>query len=195
MIRILQSIDESILLLFNGHHTPLMDIIMWEVSDRWFWIPFYVIILLMIIHRFGWKEALVTFSFIAVVIASTDQLCASIIRPMVERLRPSNPGNPFSAMLTLVNDYHGGRYGFPSCHAANTMALATFIAMLFRSEKIAAGMTAWSVLVSISRLYLGVHYPSDVLAGWIVGGSLAMTAFYVRRLSFSHRFKVCRYVM
>ena len=177
MSEILAKIDDTILLLFNGYHTALMDQIMWWISDRWIWIPFYVLLLAMIIRRFGWRQSIKIALCIAFIILVTDQLCATVIRPAVCRMRPSNPDNPISSMIELVNDYHGGKFGFPSCHAANTMALAVFISLMFKSKTVISMMLTWSLIVSVSRLYLGVHYPSDLVGGWIIGCLVSITAY------------------
>ena len=158
-----------ILMLLNGHHSELMNRVMWTVSDRWTWAPLYVVLLAIIVLRYGWKKSLLILLCIAITIALTDQLCASVIRPAVGRLRPSHPDNPISPLITLVNGYHGGKYGFPSCHAANSAALTAFVACLFRSWKLTVAMIVWTLAISYSRAYLGVHYPTDLLGGWLAG--------------------------
>lgn len=82
---------------------------------------------------------------------------------------PSNPENPLSEMVHIVGGYRGGSYGFPSCHAANSFALASFLTLLFANRKLSLFIFAWAVLNSYSRVYLGVHYPGDLLVGAIIG--------------------------
>lgn len=81
--------------------------------------------------------------------------------------------------MHIVNGYRGGRYGFPSCHAANTFALAVFLSFHFRRKPMTLLMFSWSLLVSLSRIYLGVHYPGDVLGGMLVGGLYALLFWVV----------------
>lgn len=99
------------------------------------------------------------------------------------RLRPSNPENPLSEMVHIVGGYRGGSYGFPSCHAANSFALASFLILLFANRKLSLFIFAWAVLNSYSRVYLGVHYPGDLLVGAIIGTAaglaMAFAAGYV----------------
>lgn len=168
-----ETVDTLILTAVNTCHSHELDIIMWWLSDRWIWVPFYIFLAGCVVRRFGAPKGIAIILATLVLIAFTDHICASIIRPAVERLRPSNPDNPISATLHLVNDYRGGRYGFPSCHAANTFALAVFISLFFRNRYVWAAMTGWSLLVSYSRVYLGVHYPGDILGGVLIGASFA----------------------
>lgn len=178
LIEFLSNIDTRILLIFNSYHTHLLDKAMWTVSDRYVWIPLYVIIALYVLKRYSWYNGLFIITFICLSVGAADFICASLIRPEVARLRPSNPDNPIYQLLHLVNGYRGGRYGFPSCHAANTMALAIFISLLLKSKKVTVIIIAWSLVVSGSRLYLGVHYPSDVLGGWFIGIMMGLTGYY-----------------
>lgn len=96
---------------------------------------------------------------------------------------PSNPENPLSEMVHIVGGYRGGSYGFPSCHAANSFALASFLTLLFANRKLSLFIFAWAVLNSYSRVYLGVHYPGDLLVGAIIGTAaglaMAFAAGYV----------------
>lgn len=179
MIDFLQQIDQWILLAFNGHHTAAMDRLMMLISDRYVWFPFYGLLLLLMLRSFGWRRTLVYTLAIAMVIWATDQLCASVIRPAVGRLRPSNLDNPLSALITVVDGYRSGSYSFPSCHAANTFALATFMSLLWRRRGITWAFMAWAVVVSCSRLYLGVHYPSDLLAGALIGSAIAVAVYRI----------------
>lgn len=87
---------------------------------------------------------------------------------------PSNPENPLSEMVHIVGGYRGGSYGFPSCHAANSFALASFLTLLFANRKLSLFIFAWAVLNSYSRVYLGVHYPGDLLVGAIIGTAVGL---------------------
>lgn len=150
---------------------------MWMVSDRWIWVPLYMLLTVFVFRRAGWKGGMICMVMIALLITATDQTCASVIRPALCRLRPSNPDNPISSMVQLVNGYHGGWYGFPSCHAANTFALAMFLSLLFRNRAATVSLMCWALIVSCSRIYLGVHYPGDIIGGFAVGGFFAVLCY------------------
>ncbi len=178
-IQWLEALDKELMLFLNRFHSPLFDGIMWVVSDKWVWIPFYIILAFFIFRRAKWAKGLVCLLFIFVTITLSDQICGSAIRHAVCRLRPSNPDNPISPFIHLVNDYHGGSYGFPSCHAANTFALATFLILYFRTRLAAFVLLPWTVLVGYSRIYLGVHYPGDILCGMCLGGLFGLSFYWL----------------
>lgn len=179
----LEEADRGLLLLINGHHAPMLDSLMRMVSGRLTWLPLYLLLAFRLFRREGLRRGLIAAVMIAVMIVTVDQLCASVIRPLVCRLRPSNPDNPVSALVTVVNGYRGGRYGFPSCHAANTFALATFLSLVFRNRRITLCLMAWSLLVGLSRVYLGVHYPADILGGCVIGALIAAVCYRAFRLA------------
>lgn len=165
----LSAADTGLLLMINGAHCGFLDMVMWWLSDRWIWIPLYFVMACLIYIRLGAAKAIVCIIIIASMVAAADQTSANVIRPAVGRLRPSWAGDAVEPSLHLVRGYCGGRFGFPSCHAANTMAFAVFLSLIFKSRRFAAVMVAWSLAISYSRIYLGVHYPGDVLAGLVVG--------------------------
>ena len=174
IIDTLLQLDTSIFLFFNGMHTQLLDRLMMILTSRYVWIPLYIAIAAYIFKSFGSKLGGIYILAIAVAIALTDQTCATLIRPMVERLRPSNPANPISSLVLLVDGYRGGSYGFPSCHAANSFALATCAWLLIRRAKVTAFIFGWAILNSYTRLYVGVHYPGDLLVGALIGSAIAV---------------------
>lgn len=162
-------IDTDIFLFINGMHTPFFDYFMSAYSGKWVWVPMYAAILYVMLRNFHWKVTLFCLIGIALTITISDQVCATLIRPVVERLRPSNPNNPISDLVHIVNNHRGGRYGFPSCHSANTFGLAFFIWFLFRKRWLTVFFMGWALLTCYSRIYLGVHYPGDLLAGMLIG--------------------------
>lgn len=172
-------IDTDIFLSINRMHSPFFDYFMSTYSGKWIWIPMYAAIWYVMLRNFHWKVTLFCMVALALVITIADQTGAALIRPYVERLRPSNLENPISDMVHIVNGRRGGRYGFPSCHAANTFGLAFFICFLFRKRWLTVFMMGWALLTCYSRIYLGVHYPGDLIVGTLIG---LFAAYIVYRL-------------
>lgn len=177
MIDWLNTIDTQVFLALNGLHAPYFDAFMKLFTGKWIWVPMYAAVLFAVVRNYRWRQTLAVLVCVALAITIADQVCATLIRPEVCRLRPSNPENPLSEMVHIVGGYRGGSYGFPSCHAANSFALASFLTLLFANRKLSLFIFAWAVLNSYSRVYLGVHYPGDLLVGAIIGtaAGLAMT--------------------
>lgn len=182
-ISLLSEADRMILLAVNSLHTPMLDSLMWEISRKWTWVPLYILLSAFVFRKYNIAGGIVCLLIIAAMITATDQTCAGIIRPVVCRLRPSSPDNLLSSLLHLVNDYRGGRFGFPSCHAANTFALALFLSLLFKNRFFTIAIISWSLLVSYSRIYLGVHYPSDILGGLLIGALFAILSHSIMAYS------------
>lgn len=175
MTETLHRLNADLLLFFNSYHQEWCDNFMLLFTDRFTWIPLYVFIVGIIIHCYGWRRALIIFVGVALTITLADQLCASVLRPMFKELRPSNPENPLSEFVTVVNGYRGGRYGFPSCHAANTFALIGSLVTFTRSGRFAVMLLLWGLFVCYTRMYLGVHYPTDLLMGATIGSTLGIS--------------------
>lgn len=181
MLETLQHLDQQLLLTLNGLHSPYWDSFMWIVSAKLTWVPMYATLLYVLCRNFSWRISLFTVVAIALTITYADQMCATVIRPLVERMRPSNINNPLSEFVHILHDKRGGRYGFPSCHAANSFALGFLVMLLFKQRWLTIFILAWATLNSYSRIYLGVHYPGDLIAGMLVGLSGALIIYYLYR--------------
>lgn len=181
MLETLQQTDEQLLLFLNGFHTPFWDSFMWTFTAKLTWIPMYAAILYVLLKNFRPSISIVTVIAIALTITYADQVCATLIRPLVERMRPSNPNNPISEFVHIVNGKRGGRYGFPSCHAANSFALAFFLMFLLKNRFLTLFILFWAALNSYSRIYIGVHYPGDLAMGMLVGFSGALLLYALFR--------------
>lgn len=183
MIETLNQIDTDIFLFFNGMRSDFLDRFMMMFTGRFIWVPMYASILFIFTKTMKPKMIILYTLAIALAITLTDQTCATFIRPFVERLRPSNLNNALSEFTYVVNDYRGGPYGFPSCHSANSFALATFMTLLVARRKFTWFIFGWAILNSYSRLYIGVHYPGDLLVGAIIGSAYGALCYHL-----AHRF-------
>lgn len=181
----LSDIDARLLLIVNGAHSPFFDSVMWCISGRWIWVPFYAVLAYLLFRRMSWKRASICLVTIGLIILAADQTCATLIRPEIGRLRPANLNNPLSSFVHVVNGYRGGRYGFPSCHAANTFALAVFMSLVIRHKWFTVMMFSWAFVVSYSRMYLGVHYFGDLFCGATIGSLFAVLFYYLQNYLFN----------
>ncbi len=174
--------DEQLLLFLNGFHNTFGDHFMFTFTGKFIWVLMYASLLFVLLKSVEWKIALACVVVIALTIVFADQICASVIRPVVARMRPSNPDNPISDLVHIVNGKRGGRYGFPSCHSSNSFGLAFIVIYLFRHRWLTVFILLWATVNSYSRIYLGVHYPGDLLAGVLVGFLGATLAYCLFRI-------------
>ena len=168
--------DADILLWINGHSLEWLDEVMWTVSQTKTWIPIYILLAGFIVKKFrNWKTVLLVLIGFGIAVGLSDFICSGLLKPLVCRLRPTH--EPALDPLHLVNGYVGGRYGFCSSHAANTMAVGLLFALLYKDARATISLMTWVALVCYSRMYLGVHYPTDIMAGLAVGSLWAGLAF------------------
>lgn len=177
----LMETDQTVFLYLNGLYTSFGDYFMSSFSGKVIWAPMYASVLYVLLKNADWKVALYCLIAIVLTITFADQACATFIRPAVARLRPFSPDNPISELVHLVNGKRSGSFSFPSCHAANSFGLAFMLMYLFRNRWLTAFILIWAVINSYSRIYLGVHYPTDLLAGAIVGATGATLMYLLLR--------------
>jgi undecaprenyl-diphosphatase len=166
MLDYLKNIDSQLLLFINGHHNSFWDAFMWQASGKYFWFPF-ILVIGYIIYKYR-KQSWIIFLSVAVLVVLTDQISSHLIKNLVERLRPTHEPS-LQGLIHIINNYQGGLYGFVSSHAANSFGLTIFFSLLFRNKFFTMGIFAWTAIISYSRMYLGVHYPGDILGGMLVG--------------------------
>lgn len=171
----IKQIDQSIFFYFNGMNSPLGDLVMALFTQTATWLVFYLAIIVFIIVKFRTK-AVVVLIMLGLAIVISDQF-STFVKEIVQRLRPTHD----PAIRDLVHNVYkkGGLYGFFSSHATNTFALAMFSARLFKNFRYSLLIFLWAAMVSYTRIYVGVHYPSDVLTGMVVG---ILIGYYMYKL-------------
>ena len=182
--------DTEVLLAINGWHAPWADTVMWIISAKTTWIPLYLLLIGLLVWRYRkpaptsvkWLHKIpVCVVMIVAIVAAVglaDFIASGILKQWVARPRPSRVAE-LEGVLHLVNGYKSGRYGFVSSHAANTMAVALLFSLIWRNRTATIGLMLWVAANCYSRMYLGVHYPLDILGGLMVGTVVAIVARWV----------------
>ena len=172
LIEIAKSWDTDLFLLLNGFHNDFWDTVMYWASEKYFWVPFYALLLVLIGIKLRWKTLLVILPLIVLLILLSDQ-GSVFLKNFFQRYRPCH-NLIIQDIVHTLNGKCGGQYGFVSSHAANTFALAMFVGQLFRKKLkwMLVFMLCWAGLVSYSRIYTGVHYPADIVAGALLGAGV-----------------------
>lgn len=169
--------DKQLLLFLNGSHSLYYDMLMRTLTNAWTWVPLYVSLFYIVLkNNENVQKILLVMSCAALCILLTGTVDDTIVKPLVARWRPTH--DPQIGMLVdIVDGYRGGNYGFFSAHAANTFSIAVFFCWLVRSRLLSLTLIAFSLINCWTRLYLGVHYPGDILVG-LTWGFLAASAIY-----------------
>lgn len=180
----LQHIDTELLLFLNGFHTPFWDNLMWNYSQSLTWIPLYLTLAALIIYRWR-KQSIWILLVLGICVGLSDFISSSIIKELVERPRPSRVPE-LEGILHLVNGYRGGQFGFVSSHAANSFGLAMAFCLITGKRELPTSILlfVWAFLNAYSRIYLGVHYPGDILGGTVVGIAVAVSCYFILRRFF-----------
>lgn len=169
MFNWLLHLDHKLFTFLNSLHASWMDIIQYWISNKYTWIPLYILLLIGVIVHYKKKSFLIIL-MMAGLITVCDQ-SSQLFKYGIGRYRPCRTESTHQPKPHLVNEHCGGRYGFYSAHASNSFAIALFIGYLLtpvmkHSKKY---LLAWAGIVAYSRVYLGVHYPSDILVGAFMG--------------------------
>lgn len=177
MIDQLLEYDREIFLYLNGLHTPWLDPIMLFITETLSWLPLHLFLLYLIFKDHQKKGWLILIGLVITIVLA-DQVTSTLMKPYFARFRPSHEPS-LQSLVHIVNSYKGGKFGFASSHAANTFGAATFLFLLFgKTRKWIVMLFLWAALVTYSRIYLGVHYPGDILVGALVGMLSAVAGFW-----------------
>ena len=180
MIEFIKSIDIILLDLINGTGSPFLDPLMIFLSNKFVWIPLYLYLIFLLYEDYG-KNLWLPLLFILISLTLSDQFTSSFMKPYFQRLRPCLDGN-INIVVEVVKGC-GGKYGFASSHAANSMGLAVFYLMIMKRKKMFGyRILTWALMVGYSRVYLGVHYPGDVMVGFLVGSFFGYLCYLLCRL-------------
>lgn len=158
---------------------PFFDAVLPVYREKTTWIPLYLVLVFLLVRGYGWKRTCWLLLCIAATLALADQLAATVIKPWVGRLRPCAGTD---AVRELVNC--GGKYSFPSNHATNHFALATVLSLTWLRYKAVGWRVAiygWAASIALAQVYVGKHWPGDILAGALLGSLLAWAGVVLYR--------------
>jgi len=167
MLEFLIDIDAQALLAVNGLHDAFQDALWWLVTAKWSSL-LLLLALFWVLLRQNRRHALLMLAMIALTVLIADQMSSGLIKQLVQRLRPTHDPALESA-IHVINGYRGGMYGFVSSHASNFVASSTIMALVMRHRAVTLSLTVWTLMQCYSRVYLGVHYPGDIMGGILIG--------------------------
>ena len=165
----LSQYDSDLFLYLNGLHVDWMDKVMVLITNMWVWFPLYLLLIYWTVKQYG-RRCWWVFFAVGLVVLCTDQLASHVCKPLFQRLRPCYNAD-FQYLIYLPKGLAGGRYGFVSSHAANTFGVATFLTPVLKKYRpwMASVLFLWAFISSYSRIYIGFHYPGDILCGALLG--------------------------
>ena len=175
----LYAADKTLLMVFNGSHCPFVDRLAVTLTCGYMWIPLYIALLLLVInnHKTVVQISLVIGMALLAIVLS-EGMADLIVKPLVARLRPIHD-TLMQDCVQVVNNYRAEGYSFFSAHASNTMAVAVFFSLLVKDRLFACTLITWALVNCWTRLYLGVHYPSDIIVGVVWGSVSGLFAYTI----------------
>lgn len=187
-------LDKQLLLALNGSDSLFLDGFVKTLTAATTWIPLYLALLYLVVKN---SDAVIK----VIMVLAGAGLCVfiagslddMIVKPLVARWRPTHDSE-IGMLVDIVNGYRGGNYGFFSAHASNTFSIAIFFSLLIRSRALTVSLVTWSLVNCWTRMYLGVHYPGDILCGLLWGGAVGTGVWYLYRYVHSRMFVTKDYV-
>ena len=176
MIEALDNLDKQLFYFLNGLHHASLDPLMFAISGKILWIPLYIFLVYLIVKE--WKKRwYVPLLAVGLAIGASDIICSQVLKPTTERLRPTRDPE-MQDKVHKVNGYRGGMYSFASSHASISFAISLFFHFLFRRKHSWTWLLfIWAIIVAYSRIYLGVHFPGDIIAGALIGMGFGWLAY------------------
>ena len=168
-------LDQQLLLFINSHNSPFWDEIMYSISGLLIWIPLYLAILTFLGFKYK-RKFIVILLFIILGVALSDQISVQLFKNIFQRLRPCHEP-ALEGLVHIVKGKCGGMYGFVSSHAANCFYAAVISSLLIRKKWFSISIICWAAIIGYSRIYLGVHYPGDVICGAALGSLIGLIVF------------------
>ena len=173
--------DKQLLLALNGSTSLYLDALVKTLTTATTWIPLYLALFHMVLkNNDSMQRVLLLVASVGLCVLLAGTVDDAIVKPLVARWRPGRDPQ-IGILVDVVDGYRGGRFGFFSAHASNTFSIAVFFCLLVRNRAFSIAMVLWSLLNCWTRLYLGVHYPGDILCGLLWGAIVGTTVWYVQR--------------
>lgn len=184
MFEQLEKLDQSLFLYLNGLRADWLDPVMWWISSIVLWIPLFLFVLYYGYKKGQLKMVLVLIVGVALCILLSDRISVELFKEVFQRLRPTHNLDIKDLVHTVIKpngeEYRGGLFSFVSSHATNFMSLGTFIYLHFRKySKWWLLLFPWVALVAYSRIYLGVHYPADLVCGAALGFVIGLIIYQI----------------
>lgn len=171
-------IDKQLLLALNGSNSIYMDGVMRVYTSTAVWIPVALFLLFIVLKNNSPRVGLLTVLTVVLTIVATDQVSSHLIKPLVARLRPCDDPT-IMHLIDTVNGYRSGGYSFTSSHACNSFGILAVVSLLIRNRLLSLSLLLWAVINCYSRIYLGVHYPSDILCGALLGATIGVVMYLI----------------
>lgn len=179
ILDVLQDIDRQLLLAVNGSDSLFVDHVVLILTHGATWIPMYIAMFYLVLkNNDNFRRLLLVLGAVALCYLLAGAVDDGIVKPLVARWRPTHDPE-IGTLVDVVDGYRGGRYGFFSAHASNTMSIAVFFCWLVRSRRLSIILVTWSLLNCWTRLYLGVHFPGDIIVGILWGITVATGVYFL----------------
>jgi len=196
LIEYLEKLDRELFLFLNPIGHPWLDQTMWMISETLTWLPIYIFLLWAVATKTSWKNLIFVIPAFALLVALCDQTSVHLFKEIFQRYRPSHNLEIKDQVVLVMEDngsyYKGGKFGFVSSHAANLFGVVSLFCLIMRPLKwyYILALFSWAGLIAYSRIYLGVHYPSDIIVGAALGISSAILVFLLYRWIVPNKTKI-----